>query len=120
MNEIFIEKDPSYELRDGGDKYLPKVKTVRFGTENVRFLGQMVWRTQTADMKESESLSVYERKIKLFTVSRDCRQCKRYIEILVIFDFILHSYNCSWPKLAPLCYCILYKTNFKLNKKCVG
>ena len=50
MKEIFIEKVPSYELRDGGNIYLPKVKTMRFGTETVRFLGQKLWRTLSADI----------------------------------------------------------------------
>ena len=39
MKEIFIEKVPSYELRDGGNICLPKVKTMRFGTETGRSSG---------------------------------------------------------------------------------
>ena len=49
MKEIFIEKVPSYELRDGGNICLPKVKTTRFGRETVRFLRQKLWRTLPAD-----------------------------------------------------------------------
>ena len=64
MKEIFIEKVPSYELRDGGNICLPKVKTMRFGTETVRFLGQKLWRTLSADIKDSESLSVFKEKSK--------------------------------------------------------
>ena len=45
MNEIFFEKVPSYELRDGGNICLPKIRTVRFGTETVRFLRQKPLRT---------------------------------------------------------------------------
>ena len=64
MKEVFIEKVPSYELRDGGNICLPKVKTMRFGRETVRFLGQKLWRTLPADIKESESLSEFKRKLK--------------------------------------------------------
>ena len=46
MKEIFIEKVPSYELREGGNICLPKVKTMRFGTETVRLLGQKLWRSK--------------------------------------------------------------------------
>ena len=67
---------------------LPKVKTMRFGTETVRFLGQKLWRTLPADIKESESLSVFKRKIKTYTVSCDCRLCKRYVENLGTFDLV--------------------------------
>ena len=74
MKEIFIEKVPSYELRDGGNMCLPRVKTMRFGTETVRFLGQKLSRTLPADMKESESLLVFKRKIRTHTVSCDCRK----------------------------------------------
>ena len=77
-----MEKVPSYGLRDGGNIYLPKVKTMRFGTETVRFLGQKFWRTLPTEIKESESLSVFKRKIKTYMVSCDCRLCKRYVENL--------------------------------------
>ena len=82
MNETFIEKVPSYELRDGENMCLPKVKTMRFGTETVLFRGQKVWRTLPADIKESESLSMFKRKIKMYMVTCDCRLCKRYVENL--------------------------------------
>ena len=48
---------------------LPKVKTVRFGTETVRFFGQKLWRRLPTDIKESESLSTFKRRIKMYTVS---------------------------------------------------
>ena len=64
MKEIFMEKVPSYGLRDGGNICLPKVKTMRFGTETVRFLGQKLWRTLPPEITESKSVSVFIRKIK--------------------------------------------------------
>ena len=77
-----MEKVPSYGLRDGGEICLPKVKTMRFGTETVRFLGQKLWRILPTEIKESESLSVFKRKIKTYTVICDWRLCKRYVENL--------------------------------------
>ena len=56
MKEIFMEKVPSYGLRDGGNICLPKVKTMRFGTETVRFLGQKLWRILPTEIKGPESL----------------------------------------------------------------
>ena len=88
MNDIFMEKVPSYELRDSGNIFLPKVKTTRFGTETVQFLGQKLWRTLRADIKKSESLSMFKRKIKMYTVSCDCRICKRYVENLEYIKFL--------------------------------
>ena len=66
INEIFIEKASLYELRDGGNICLQKVKTVRFGTETERFLGQKLCRTLPTDIKES--LSMFKRKIKTYTI----------------------------------------------------
>ena len=90
MKDIFIEMVPSYELRDGGNICLPKVKTMRFGTETVRFLGQRLRRTLPADIKEPESLSVFKRKIKTYTVGCDCRLCKRYVEHLGYIKFLVY------------------------------
>ena len=41
-----------------------KLKTMRFETETLRFLGQMLWRILPTDIKESESLSMFKRKLK--------------------------------------------------------
>ena len=38
------------------------LKTMRFGTETVWFLGQKLWMTLPSDIKESESLSMFKRR----------------------------------------------------------
>ena len=61
---------------------LPKVKTKGFGTETVQLLGQKSTEEVPANIKESESISMFRRKIKTRTLSCDCRLCKRYVENL--------------------------------------
>ena len=83
INDIFIQKVPSYELRDGGNIFLPTVKKMRFGTELCGSSGRSSGgQTLPAVIKKSESLSMFEKKIKMNMVSCDCRLCKRYVENL--------------------------------------
>ena len=43
MNEIFLQRDPPYNLRNTNTFILPTVHTVNYGTETVRYRGQHVW-----------------------------------------------------------------------------
>ena len=72
MKEIFIEKVLIWA--EGWRKHM--------FTKTVQFLGQKLWRTLPADIKDSGSLSMFKRKIKMYTVSFDCRLSKRYVENL--------------------------------------
>ena len=48
---------------------------------------QKLRRTLPTEIKESESLSMFKSKIKMYTVSRDCRLCKHQVENLGYISF---------------------------------
>ena len=65
MNEIFdFSKDSVYELRCG--KSLPKsnICSMHFGNESIRNIAAKIWNKITNEIKEANSLTVFESKIK--------------------------------------------------------
>ena len=56
------------------------VRTVQYGTETLTYLGPKIWKQLPNDIKESDSLSQFKRKIKLWKPEEcPCRLCKRFI-----------------------------------------
>ena len=58
--EIFEEKAMPYQLRSSGNLNLPKVKTTCYGTNAVRFMGQIIWAKLLIEVKTSVSLTVFK------------------------------------------------------------
>ena len=74
MNEIFIQRTPPYDLRNTNTFLLPRVHTVNYGTETVRYRGQRIWRSLPQEIKDTGSVQQFKNKInfgKMMTVTAD-------------------------------------------------
>ena len=80
INEIFVERNNNYSLRGNNLLTRRRVNSVRYGTETVSFLAPKIWDILPKDIKDSESLDIFKRKIKKWIPSEcPCRLCKTYV-----------------------------------------
>ena len=80
MNEIFVERNNNYSLRGNNLLTRRRVNSVRYGTETVSFLATKIWDILPKDIKDSESLDIFKRKIKKWIPWEcPCRLCKTYV-----------------------------------------
>ena len=80
INEIFVERNNNYSLRGNNVLTRRRVNSVRYGTETVSFLAPKIWDILAKDIKDSESLDIFKRKIKKWILSEcPCRLCKTYV-----------------------------------------
>ena len=80
MIDLFKEVTHSYNLRNGLICGSYKIKTVRYGTETITYLGPKIWSIIPDEIRESASLETFRQKIKLWKPnSCPCRICKKYI-----------------------------------------
>ena len=63
MKEIFVEKRSPYGLRSCHNLLLPQARTTCCGLETISFLGSRLWQALPNDMKQSDTLSSFKRKI---------------------------------------------------------
>ena len=83
MNEIFIFKKPIYDFRKTDTLKRIKVKSVKFGTESVSYLGPKLWDLLPTEFKNVESLSKFKDKITGWDTDEcPCKLCKNYIRDL--------------------------------------
>ena len=81
MNEIFTFVEPAYNLRNPNSLKRTIVKTVKYGTETLSWLGPKIWQLLPANYKNCKSLQVFKTKIKTWkTTECPCRLCKTYIQ----------------------------------------
>ena len=80
MNEIFVERNNNYSLRGNNVLTRRRVNSVRYDTEIVSFLAPKIWDILPKDVKDSESLDIFKRKIKKWIPWEcPCRLCKTYV-----------------------------------------
>jgi len=80
MQELFIENNNPHDLRNRRLWDIPKVRTVAFGTETIRFRGPKVWEALPTNIKNAETLSAFKSKLKdLRSIECSCRLCKPFI-----------------------------------------
>ena len=80
MNEIFPQRNPPYNMRNTNTFLLPKVRTVNYGTETVRYRGQRMWHSLPQEIKDTGSVQQFKNKIKFWKNGDcDCRLCEQYI-----------------------------------------
>ena len=83
MNDIFIQKESTYNLRNEKALEIRAVKSVYSGTESLSFRGPKTWDMLPKDIKSSESLREFTFKIKTWKPEGcTCRLCKIYINNL--------------------------------------
>jgi len=82
MNEIFKFTEPLYNLRETSSLERTNVKTVRYGTETLSWLGPKIWKLLPDEFKNCESLESFKAKISNWeTLKCPCRLCKIHIYI---------------------------------------
>ena len=64
IREIFCEHESQYNLRISNDFSLPRIKTVTYGSETIRYRGPQVWATVPQLIKDFTSLNEFKNKIK--------------------------------------------------------
>ena len=80
MQELFAEHANTYDLRNKRSWELPNTRTATCGTETIRYRGPKTWDLLPNDLKESESLEIFKRKIKNWKpLGCECRLCKTYV-----------------------------------------
>ena len=80
MDEIFLKRSVTYNLRNANTFLLPMVHTVNYGTESVRYRGQRIWHSLPQEIKDSSSVQQFKNKIKYWNNEGcDCRLCRQYI-----------------------------------------
>ena len=80
MNDIFIKRQQPYNLRGDSIWATFNVNSVYNGTETLSFRGPKTWNILPDEIKNSQSLTEFKRKIKTWKPSGcTCRLCKVYI-----------------------------------------
>jgi len=83
MSENFQISEKQYDLR----KTLPlkeqKIRTVKYGSETVSFIGNRLWRDLPNNIKQCSSLSNFKKNIKTWVPKNcPCRLCKTFVKNL--------------------------------------
>ena len=80
MKEIFIEKHSAYGLRSCHNRLLPQARTTCYGLETISFLGSRLWQALPNDMKQSDTLATFKRRIKTWKGEEcNCRLCRPFV-----------------------------------------
>ena len=83
MKNILTERDIQYNLRSENHLRLPKVNTISYGIENIPYRGHHLWSSLQREIKDSNTLVKFKRKIKLWHGNTCiCRLCKIFIKSL--------------------------------------
>ena len=81
LNDIFVPVSHPYNFRRNDTLQRRRVNSVRHGTESISFLGPKIWDLVPSDIKLSQSLSIFKRKIKKWVpLQCPCRLCKIYLQ----------------------------------------
>ena len=83
MNDIFIPRQNTYNLRNSQVWEIRPVKSVYNGTETLSFRGPKTWDMLPNDIKISDSLQEFTCKVKKWKPENcSCRLCKVYVNNL--------------------------------------
>ena len=70
-----------YDRRSWCDFTIPIVRTVKYGTESIRYLGPKLWESIPANIKEVDTIERFRSGIKKWKPkSCPCRLCKTYLQ----------------------------------------
>ena len=59
------------------------IRTVRYGTETISYIGPKLWKMIPSDIRDSKTLQEFKHKIKKWKPDKcPCRLCKTYIKEL--------------------------------------
>ena len=82
MNNLFEDKDyTGPNLRSQTEYQLPKINSVLYGENSLRYLGPKIWDIIPRELKSLESLGKFKSAIKIWIpLNCPCRLCKDYIQ----------------------------------------
>ena len=82
MQDTFlISEQGHYNLRNISDFIIPKVKSVNFGFEIIRYLGPKIWDSLPHSLKNKEFVDSFKTSIKTWEQDRcPCRIYKTYLQ----------------------------------------
>ena len=64
MKDIFTQRNNSYNLRQGNDAQLPKVRTTCFGFESITYLETKLWQILLPETKHANTLPIFKKQIR--------------------------------------------------------
>ena len=81
MNSVFQNRDYNGpHLRSQNDYQMPKINTVAFGENSLRYLAPKIWNMLPKNIKHLETLNEFKNAIKMWVPPEcPCRLCKQYI-----------------------------------------
>ena len=80
FQEIFENQTYSREIRNERSWEVPKVRTVTYGTESIRYRGPATWQLIPEDIRKSKSLTEFKKEIKSWKATNcACRICKTFV-----------------------------------------
>ena len=85
MKDIVIAKSPQYNLRNGSQIYLPKVRTTTFGLETISYLGGNHC-ISCPEIKESPNLAQFKTRKKWKGKECCCKLCRCYVAQVGFLD----------------------------------
>ena len=82
LKEIFVERDYNGPaLRTVSDFVMPKINTVHFGEDSLRFFGNKIWNLIPPEIKYVEEFDVFKKLIKNWAPEKcPCRLCSPFIQ----------------------------------------
>ena len=94
MQELFTVQVNEHELRNRRCLEIPKVRTVGYGTETIRYREPKTWELLPIEIKEAKSLLEFKTKLKVWKPQGcTCKLCKVYIQNLGFMSgFLFHIY----------------------------
>ena len=84
MNDVFeMKEEKPYNTRFNCDFKNRTVKTVKYGTESLSFLGPRIWNLIPPEIRNLTSLEQFKKGIKTWNTSKcPCRLCKKFVRNL--------------------------------------
>ena len=81
FSEIFQKNTHNrYDLRHRSDFTIPLVNSVHYGEESLSYLGPKLWETLPTEMRETETLHEFKKKVKQWIPQNcPCKICRTYL-----------------------------------------
>ena len=80
MNEVFRQRENIFNLRNGNQFVLPRIRTVKFGSETISYRGAQLWQRLPHEIRNVESLLQFKSKIKEWSAEECvCRLCQNFV-----------------------------------------
>ena len=108
MNEIFCPQTNQYSLRNDCVFKSPKMRSITYGSETVRFRGPQLWCTLPPSIRLSTNMAEFKAKIKVW---KDDQSLEGYLAFMTCFLY----YELSWHFLLNYIYTCTFYANF-INK----